>query len=111
MLEIIKGRPAVDYGFKLNPTFKAEAFNPVFRAEAGNYVIDEDVSHSYLCPILPVRMPRAIAFDDEGKRIPGQVVISDKAYEQILKLIDEPAAPSQKLIDLMNRKPRYEKKY
>lgn len=90
MLEIIKGRPAVDYGFKLNPTFKAEAFNPVFRAEAGNYVIDEDVSHSYLCPILP---------------------LSEESLNRIHQLIDEPAAPSQKLIDLMNRKPRCEKTF
>lgn len=101
-MNIIKGRQADgDYDFKINPNpvFKAEAHNPIisaeagnsaFKCEAGNYIIDEDVNHMYLCPVLP---------------------LSEESTKLIDRLLNEPAKPSQKLIELMNHKPRYQKSY
>lgn len=95
----IKGRPTDnDYDFKLNPVFSTEAYNPAIRAEADNPVfkckhgvlVDDDTIHMYLCPVLP---------------------LSEDSMKTIDRLVNEPVKPSQKLIDLMNRKPRYEKSY
>lgn len=100
-MNIIKGRPVDgDYDFKINanPVFKAEAYNPVISAEAGNSafkcergaLVDDDAIHMYLCPVLP---------------------LSEDSMKTIDRLVNEPVKPSQKLIDLMNRNPRYEKSY
>jgi hypothetical protein len=124
MLEIIKGRTADgDYEFTIspcnsvfigeacNPVYRAEAFSPVFKAEAGNMDIDNNILTVEL-EHPPVPVPRiALVLDDEGKRVVDRAIVSEKAYEQIMKLIEEPANPSQQLIDLLNRKPRYEKRY
>ena len=85
MMKIIKDRPAnSDYDFKINPAFSAEAHNPVIRADADNPVFKCETQSKMLSP---------------------------EAWKRLEEAINAPAEPSQQLIDLMNRKPRYEKSF
>lgn len=86
-----------------NPVIRAEAGNDVFKSEAGNgakWFVDTDVCHIYLTPVLPL-----VSMEENADEM------IEKLFERMQELCKEPPKPSEKLIELMNRKPRYEKHY